>query len=181
MVLNSHISAYARCLARKVCGLVRSTSRGEDTLGARDRTLTTKVVCRACAGRAPGKHTPLRALLRAMIPHVHTLTLWGLAVVGPWRRMQMEPRRVGTSVGISFRIPRCRNELFALLPADSSQPSIFTPLCFSASVIVPRAHWEAYGRGSLPLHNLVSDLANPHFVSDPLPRPLWDHRSTRQL
>ena len=25
-------------------------------------------------------------------------------------------------------------------------------------------------RGSLPLHNLVSDSANPHYVSDPLPR-----------
>ena len=35
----------------------------------------------------------------------------------------------------------------------------------------------------IPLHkhNLVSDSANPHYVSDPLPRPLWDHRSTGQL
>ena len=30
--------------------------------------------------------------------------------------------------------------------------------------------WEAYGRGSLPLHILVSDSANPHYVSDPLPQ-----------
>ena len=53
---------------------------------------------------------------------------------------------------------------------------------FSAfSVIVPHAHWEAYGRGSLPLHHLVSDSANPHYVSDPLPQPMWDHRSTGQL
>ena len=29
---------------------------------------------------------------------------------------------------------------------------------------------EAHGRGSLPLHNLVSDSATPHDVSDPLPR-----------
>ena len=49
------------------------------------------------------------------------------------------------------------------------------------TVIVPRAHWDAYGRGSLPLHNLVSDSATPQYVSDPLPRPLWDHRSTGQL
>ena len=41
--------------------------------------------------------------------------------------------------------------------------------------------WEAYSRGSLPLHNLVSDSANPHCVSDPLPQPLWDHASTGQL
>ena len=37
MSLNSHISAYARCLAEKVCGVVRSTwgtSQGEDKLGA---------------------------------------------------------------------------------------------------------------------------------------------------
>ena len=46
---------------------------------------------------------------------------------------------------------------------------------------VPHAHWEAHGRGSLPLQNLVSDSANPHYVSDPLPRPSWDHRSTGQL
>ena len=38
-----------------------------------------------------------------------------------------------------------------------------------SKVTLPRAHWEAYGRGTLPLHNLVSDLANPHYVSDPLP------------
>ena len=44
MLLNStnstnHISAYARCIAGKVCGLLRSTwgtSKGEDKLGARD-------------------------------------------------------------------------------------------------------------------------------------------------
>ena len=61
MLLNSHISAYARCLAEKVCRLVRSiwgTSPGEDKLGARDKILNTKVARRACAGRAPGKHPP---------------------------------------------------------------------------------------------------------------------------
>ena len=31
-------------------------------------------------------------------------------------------------------------------------------------------NWEAYGRGSLPLHNLVSDSAHPHYVSDRLPQ-----------
>ena len=64
MLLNSHISAYATCFARKVCGLVRSTwgtSQGEDKLGARDRILNTKVAPRACAGRAPGKHSPFVA------------------------------------------------------------------------------------------------------------------------
>ena len=29
--------------------------------------------------------------------------------------------------------------------------------------------------------NLVSDSANPHYVSDLLPQPVWDHRSTGQL
>ena len=50
MLLNSHISAYARCLAGKVCGLVWSTwgtSLGEDKLGARARILNTKVARRA--------------------------------------------------------------------------------------------------------------------------------------
>ena len=54
MLLNSHISAYARCLAGKVCGLVRSTwgtSLGGAKLGARDRILNTKVAHRACAGQ----------------------------------------------------------------------------------------------------------------------------------
>ena len=61
MLLNSHISAYTRCLAEKVCGLVRSTqgfSQGEDKLGARDKILNTKVARQACAGRAPGNHSP---------------------------------------------------------------------------------------------------------------------------
>jgi hypothetical protein len=35
---------------------------------------------------------------------------------------------------------------------------------------VPHARWEAHGRGSPPLHNLVSDSANPHGVSEPLPQ-----------
>ena len=61
MLLNSHISPYARCLAGKGCGLVRSTwgtSQGEDKLGARDKILNTKVARRACAGRATGKQSP---------------------------------------------------------------------------------------------------------------------------
>ena len=56
MLLNSHISTYARCLAGKVCGLVRSnwgTSLGEDKLGARDRTL--KVARRARRATIPPK------------------------------------------------------------------------------------------------------------------------------
>ena len=50
MLLNSHISAYPRWLAGRVCGLVRSTwgtSQGEDKLGARGRILKTKVARRA--------------------------------------------------------------------------------------------------------------------------------------
>ena len=50
MLLKPHILAYARCLAGKVCGLVRSTwgtSPGEDKPGARDEILNTKVACRA--------------------------------------------------------------------------------------------------------------------------------------
>ena len=61
MLLNSHILAYTRCLAEKVCDLVRSiwgTSLGEDKLGATDKILNTKVARRACVGRAPGKHPP---------------------------------------------------------------------------------------------------------------------------
>ena len=60
MLLNSHISAYATFLARKVCGPVRSTwgtSLGGDKLGARDRILNPKVARRACAGQT----FPLRA------------------------------------------------------------------------------------------------------------------------
>ena len=54
MLLNSHISAYARCLAGKVCGLVRSTwatSQGEDKPGARDEIFNTKVARWACTGQ----------------------------------------------------------------------------------------------------------------------------------
>ena len=42
------------------------------------------------------------------------------------------------------------------------------------TVLVPHVHWEADGRGSLPLHHLVSDSATPHCVSDPLPQPSRD-------
>ena len=50
MLLNSHISAYTRCLAENVFGLVWSTwgiSQSEDKLGARDKILNTKVARRA--------------------------------------------------------------------------------------------------------------------------------------
>ena len=50
MLLNSHVSVYARCHAGKVCGLVRSfwgISLGEDKFGARARRLNTKVARRA--------------------------------------------------------------------------------------------------------------------------------------
>ena len=43
---------------------------------------------------------------------------------------------------------------------------------FSPTVFVPHAQWEAYGRGSPPLHDLVSHSANPHCVSDPLPQSI---------
>jgi hypothetical protein len=55
VLLNSHISAYTRYLAEKVCSLLWSTwgtSLGEDKLGARDKICNTKVAWRACAGRA---------------------------------------------------------------------------------------------------------------------------------
>ena len=54
MSLNSHISAYTRCLAEKVCGLVQSTwgtSQDEDKLRARDKILNTKVARRARTGQ----------------------------------------------------------------------------------------------------------------------------------
>ena len=60
-MLNYHILACARCLAGKVCGLVRSTwgtSLGEDKVGARDRILNRKVARRACTGRAQAKYSP---------------------------------------------------------------------------------------------------------------------------
>ena len=65
MLLNSHISAYTRCFAQKVCSLLRSTSetsQGEDKHGARYKILNTKVARRACVGRAPGKHFPYVAI-----------------------------------------------------------------------------------------------------------------------
>ena len=49
--------------------------------------------------------------------------------------------------------------MYGMQSADASQPSIFTPLSFSAYSHF--AHWEAYGRGSLQLHHPVSDSANP--------------------
>ena len=61
MLLKPHISASARCLAGKVCGLVRcswGTSQDEDKPGARDRMLHTKVARQVCAGRVPGKRSP---------------------------------------------------------------------------------------------------------------------------
>ena len=73
MLLNSHISAYATCFAQKVCSLVRSTwgtALGGDKLGARDRTLSTKVARRACAGQTlPHGVVSQMEMLRTMCGH----------------------------------------------------------------------------------------------------------------
>ena len=36
-----------------------------------------------------------------------------------------------------------------------------TKMIWHSLLTLQYAHWEAYGHGSLPLHNLVSDSANP--------------------
>ena len=83
MLLNSHISAYARCLAGKVCGLVRSTwgtSQSEDKLGARDKILNTKVAFRACAGQT---FLPLRSTPDPDAHHTaHGSHYWALRELG---------------------------------------------------------------------------------------------------
>ena len=61
--------------------------------------------------------------------------------------------------------------VYEMQPADLSLQSSHHCL-LQPTAIVPHAHWEAHGRGSLPLHHLVSDSANPHNVSHPLPQPL---------
>ena len=74
MLLNSHISAYTRCLAEKVCGLVRSTwgtSQGEDKLGARDKILNTEVARRA--NIPPMQWWMYRQLDRELISRVPTM------------------------------------------------------------------------------------------------------------
>ena len=67
MLLNYHISAYARCLAGKVCGLVRSTwgiSQGDDKLGARDKMHNTKVArTRANVDGGVGSQTTIQSYL----------------------------------------------------------------------------------------------------------------------
>ena len=73
VLLNSHFSAYATCLARKVCGLVRptwGTSLGEDKLGARDKILNTKVVRRACAGQTFPPEGHARHCFRLQCPQL---------------------------------------------------------------------------------------------------------------
>ena len=56
-----------------------------------------------------------------------------------------------------------------MMPVKIVEPGIFTPLSSSAySHCASRTLTS--GRGSLPLHHLVSDSAHPHNVSDPLPQ-----------
>ena len=79
MLLNSHISAYTRCLAEKVCGLVRftwGTSQGEGKLVARDKILNTKVARQACAGQI----FPLCLLLGHNLQSLHQIFHWYLEI-----------------------------------------------------------------------------------------------------
>ena len=43
-------------------------------------------------------------------------------------------------------------------------------LAYPGPHMVPGIKGQSYGRDSLPLNNLVSDSANPHYVSDPVPQ-----------
>ena len=69
MLLNSHISADATCVAEKICGLVRSTwgtSPGEDKPGARDQILDTKVVRLGMRRARAGQTFPLGRVARTV-------------------------------------------------------------------------------------------------------------------
>ena len=79
---------------------------------------------------------------------------------------------------VQTSVPRVQWHVsWPVCPVDLLCSHLLGPL--SAYALIE--HWEADGRGSLPLHNLVSDSAHPHYMSHPLPQPLWDHRSTGQL
>ena len=73
----------------------------------------------------------------------------------------------------------------SLCLTHTGKPTGMTKSQLAASPLLsrePKREWKCYGIPAFSgLHQLISDSAIPHYVSDPLPRPLWDHRSTGQL
>ena len=79
----------------------RGTSLGGDPLGARDRILNTKVAHRACAGRAPGKHSPIVLRLRQLVLVLVIVTVLRL-------ELQLEPGVGAKAAGIDCRWKRLK-------------------------------------------------------------------------
>ena len=73
----------------------------------------------------------------------------------------------------TFTAPPC------LCTSCSLNRAVSSAVFLSAyTIFVPHAHWDAYGRGSLPLHHPVSDSANPLTTCQNRYRShLWDHRT----
>ena len=72
---------------------------------------------------------------------------------------------------VTHQLPAINGPNFVHRAPDDTECCQSSHRClFQPAVIVPHAHWEAYRRGSFPLHILVSDSANPPYVSHPLPQ-----------
>ena len=144
MLLNSHISAHARCIAENVCGLVQSTwgtSQGEDKLGARDKILNTKVVRRACAGRALGKHSPYQ-IRTSVPPNPQTDPPWRYACGS--RRSRAGPPTLGTPSSSRVRPKECQHW------GNVSAPGIFCDPCPTGGLL-PLICWATlYGFAPSP-------------------------------
>ena len=50
----------------------------------------------------------------------------------------------------------------ALRRRVNPRASVLEHCLFQSTVFVPRAHWEAYGRGTLSLHNLYAPMLEQH-------------------
>ena len=56
--------------------------------------------------------------------------------------------------------------IFTFCTSHFTLYALHSAVSFSPPSFVPHAHWEAYGCGSLPLHNLLSAPAHPHNMSN---------------
>ena len=105
------------------------------------------------------------------LSHVPVLMPSGRAA-GPVRR---EVRAAGASAVLSERtVGACT--------ASGRQHSTMTGVfALALALMTPNHSYNGCLIGSHPLHHLVSDSATPHDASDPLPQPVWGHRSTGRL
>ena len=135
-------------------------------------------------GPPTGCWAPLKSTVAQHVGYITAIFRGALAASVPWctpRAGQIRSISAWCQVAV---LSGCNHKKVAGWAHSAMQRAYaVTPLALekTAGDIHQQINFFRQSGAALPLQNLVSDSADTHCVSDPLPQPMWDHRSTGQL